>query len=222
MSLALRAAEEVDVDAIVAIKQRLRMHADQDGEAVSSRGGFLLGASRAGYAALVAAGRTHVLVDAGQVVGFAAALPDAALRASPLWQRRDQIAAGSPALAAQIEGMAIGYLDQLAVLPDPKYIPCAAALAYHAVAGLFAEGCALVVTTVVARPVRNLASRRLLTAAGALQIGTIEEDYPGVGTITSDVFALPAACLDPAGQSDAVRRLRLHRLAAAARRLAGA
>lgn len=216
MSLGLRAAVLADVEAIVDLKSQLRMHADGDG-ATSSRGGFLLGAAPEGYAALIADGRTQVLVDGGRVVGFAAGLGDAALRASPLWQRRGQIAGAVPPTA--LEALTIGYLDQLAVLPDPKYRPCAAALAYHAIAGLFAEGCALVVTTVVSRPVRNLASRGLLAAAGALQIGTLDEDYPGVGTITSDVFALRAAALDPSAQDDASRRLRLHRLAAAVRRL---
>jgi hypothetical protein len=218
-ALRLRAATLADLDAILAVKAALPLRPDGRGE--SSRGGFLLGTSRERYAALITGARTRVLVDAGAVVGFAAALPDAALRASPLWQRRAQIDPGERReLLAAVDALPVGYLDQLAVSPDPKYMLCATVLAYAAVAGLFAEGCALVFTTVVARPVRNLASRRLLDAVGALHVGTLGEDYPEVGAVTSDVFAVPAAALDPGAQDDARRRSRLQRLAALSRRLA--
>jgi len=215
--LRLRLAAPADLDALVAIKLRLRMRADPDAAAQSSRGGFLLGASRAEYARLIAAGHTWVLVDGDEVAGFAAALPDAELRASALWQRREQLELGEGLRA--LADLPLGYLDQLALVPEPRYRLAGVVLAYQAVARLFAGGCAFVVTTVVERPVRNLASRPLLAAVGALRLGSVDEHYAEVGAITSDVFIIPRAALDPEAQTDARARAQLARLRALALQL---
>ena len=216
--LHLRAARPDDLEAILSVKQRLRLPPDAAGPA--PRGGFLLGTSPAQYARMIASGRTHVLTDHDLVVGFTAALADADLRASDLWQRRGQIDLGEhAALLPTLERLPLAYLDQLALLPDPKYRLCGALLAYHAVAALFAEGCAVVITTVVATPTRNLASRPLLAAVGAMQVGCIAEQHPEVGAISSDVFVVQSAALDPEAQDDPRRRTRLRRLAALSRAL---
>ena len=211
----LRPALAADLPALLAIKRRLHLEAD-----APARGGFLLGGTPEQYTRLIAGGRTHVLTRAGVVVGFSAALADAELRASELWQRRAQIDLGPRrALLAELERQPLAYLDQLAVLPEPGLGILGVLLAYHALASLFAEGCALVVTTVVAEPVRNLASRPLLAAVGALQVGRIAERYEGVGAITSDVFVVPRGALDPESQDDPRRSAHLRRLAAASHEL---
>ena len=211
----LRLAVPADLPALLAIKRRLQLHAD-----APARGGFLLGASPEQYARLIAGGRTRVLTRDGLVVGFAAALADAELRASELWQRRAQIELGpQQPLLAELERLPLAYLDQLAVLPERGLAVFSVLLAYHALASLFADGSALVVTTVVDEPVRNLASRPLLAAVGALQVGRIAEHYEGVGAITSDVFIVPRAALDPEAQDDPRRSAHLRRLAAATRSL---
>ncbi|MFY0532366.1 hypothetical protein [Nannocystis pusilla] len=195
--LRLRAGVLGDAEAMLQIKQQLRMQPDP-GVAESSRGGFLLGSSRAQYEALLAGAQVDVLLDGPRVVGFVTALPDPSLRHSALWQRRAHIAWGEGLGAgelAALEGLRLGYLDQLAVLPDPKYRLCAPALAWRALARLLEDGCDLVFATVVARPVRNLVTRPLLAAVGAVELGSLEEDYPEVGTITSDVFCMTRAAL---------------------------
>jgi hypothetical protein len=215
----LRLAAPADLDAIVAIKLRLRMRADLGESGRSSRGGFLLGASRAQYARLIAGGHTWVLGDDEAIAGFAAGLSDAELRASELWQRRAELGLGDELRA--LEDLPIGYLDQLALLPDPKYMVAGVVLAYQAIAGLFSAGCAFVVTTVVDKPVRNLASRPLLAAVGALRLGSIAEHHEDVGAITSDVFMVPRAALDPAAQADTRVQGQLRRLEAYASKLRG-
>lgn len=214
----LRLARPVDLDAIAEIKLHLRMRADGD-TGQSSRGGFLLGTTRAQYARLIAGGHTWVLADDERVVGFAAALPDAELRASELWQRRHQLGLGEDLRA--LEDLPLGYLDQLAIVPDPKYRIGGVVLAYQVVASLFTAGCAFVVTTVVDKPVRNLASRPLLAAIGALQLGSIEEQHEDVGAITSDVFMVSRAALDPEAQADDRVRAQLRHLQALALKLRG-
>lgn len=195
--LRLRAGILGDAEAMLQIKQQLRMQPDP-GVAESSRGGFLLGSSRAQYEALLAGAQVDVLLDGPRVVGFVTALPDPSLRQSALWQRRAHITWGGGLGAGELavlEGLRLGYLDQLAVLPDPKYRLCAPALAWRALARLLEDGCDLVFATVVARPVRNLVTRPLLAAVGAVELGSLEENYPEVGAITSDVFCVTRAAL---------------------------
>jgi hypothetical protein len=207
--LRLRAGGPGDAEAMLAIKRRLKMRPDAGDGAQSSRGGFLLGSTLAQYEALLAEAQVDVLLDGGEVVGFVTALPDAALRHSDLWQRRAQIGGGlGAAEIAALESLRLGYLDQLALLPDPKYRLCAPALAYRAALRLFDDGSQLVFATVVARPVRNLVTRPLLAAVGAVQLGSIDEHYPEVGAITSDVFCITRAAL-LAGDGDERRRARL-------------
>ena len=94
-------------------------------------------------------------------------------------------------------------------------------LAYQALVGLFSAGCAFVVTTVVDKPVHNLASRPLLAAVGALQLGSIAEHHEDVGAITSDVFMVPRATLDLAARGAPRVQGQLRRLEALASKLRG-
>lgn len=224
--LRLRPGAAGDGAAMLAIKERLKMRPDPGAAPsapASSRGGFLLGSTRAQYEALIEGAQVDVLVDGGEVVGFVTALPDAALRRSDVWARREQIALGGdlgPSGLAAIEGLALGYVDQLALLPDLKYRLCAPALAWRALTRLFDQGAALVFTTVVAAPVRNLVTRPLLAAVGAIRLGAIEEHYPGAGAITSDVFCITRAALGPSA-GDERRRARLAALERWTARLLG-
>lgn len=206
--LRLRAGVCGDAEAMVALKQGLRMQADGGG--TSSRGGFLLGSTRAQYEAQLAGAQVEVLLDGTALVGFITALPDAALRASDLWQRRGQIGGGAvgPAELEALASRRLAYIDQLAVMADLKYRLCAPALAFRALTRLFEGGCELVFTTVVARPIRNLATLPLLAAVGAVRLGAIDEVYPEVGAIASDVYCISPAALH-GGDGDRRRQSRL-------------
>lgn len=220
--LRLRLAVAHDLEMILAVKSCLRLQRADDSQR-PERGGFLLGTSPAQYTRMIRAGGVHVLCDGDEVVGFATTLADAELRASDLWQRRGSIDLGAQQeLLAGLEQLPLGYLDQLALRPDPKYMLCGVLLAYHAVAALFHGGAALVITTVVAEPVRNLASRPLLAAVGALRVGSIAEHYESIGAITSDIFVIARAALDPAAHDDPRRGSRLRRLEGLSRSLGGA
>jgi hypothetical protein len=182
----LRAAEHADVPAMMAIRHALRLRPD-------AREGFLLGTTEAGYHAQIEAGVVQLLVFGGAVVGFATALPDAVLRASPLWQRRPQVA-WAPGFAAEaIEAAKIGYFDQLAVLPGAGPRRYAAALGLRTLAELLRSDHEHVLTTTVETPIVNRAAHAFLARVGARRIGVIDEVYPEVGPLTSALYHLSAA-----------------------------
>jgi hypothetical protein len=173
----VRAATREDVPALLQIKRRLAF-------TDSSRGGFLLGCDEAGYEQRLRDGRVWVLAGAA-VRGFAITLPAEALRSSALWALKDRVAwtAGVPN-----ELDFVGYFDQLAVLPEVGR-RLALELAFTALWELMKE-CRHVVTTTVSAPVRNLAAVPLIERLGGVRVGQLEEEYPGFGALTSDVWLL--------------------------------
>lgn len=171
-----------------------------------ARGGFLLGATPEGYAVLVAHAHAMVLETEEGVSGFAIVLPDPVLRASDLWAVRERIVWDGVDPGA-IEPMRLGYFDQLAVLPGPRLAPYAPVLAFAALDLLLAEGVDHVFATTASEPVLNRASLRLLQAIGARPAGEVEEIYPEVGRILSQIHHLDL------GKPGAAERLRTHPLA---------
>lgn len=181
----IESARPGDVAAMLEVKRALRLD-----PARAAEGGFLLGASAEAYAWYVEHAHVWVLRDdAGAVGGFAVALPDAVLRASDVWARRREIAWEGEGWDA-LESARVGYFDQLAVRPGRRFRLHAPALAVAALRALVDDGHEHVFATVVREPVRNLASLPLLAAAGARRIGQIDEEYPDVGRILSDVHHL--------------------------------
>ncbi|HET7461708.1 MAG TPA: hypothetical protein VFJ82_10700 [Longimicrobium sp.] len=183
----VRAARHADVAAMLDVKHALRLD-----PARPAGGGFLLGASADTYAWYVRHAHVHVLEDGdGAIGGFAVALPDPVLRAGEVWARRREIAWEGGGWDA-LEAARVGYFDQLAVRPRRRFRVYAAVLAASALRALVDGGHQHVFATVVREPVRNLASLPLLAAAGARRIGQIDETYPEVGRILSDVYHLAA------------------------------
>lgn len=189
----LRRASIADVDGMMAVKRALRLDA---ADADAARGGFLLGASAQQYAFFVEHANVHVLGDGdGSIAGFAVALPDAVLRGTELWVRRRSIAWDGDAGDADgwdaVETAPVAYFDQLAVRPSRRVRAYAPALAFAALDALATAGHRHVFATTVREPVLNRASHPLLHAAGARRVGEIDEVYPEVGRILSDVYHLP-------------------------------
>ncbi|HZG44414.1 MAG TPA: hypothetical protein VEY93_15795, partial [Longimicrobium sp.] len=202
----IRPARPGDVEGMLRIKQELRL--DPAGDAPG--GGFLLGATREQYEFLVANAQVLALADDEDALsGFAVALPDAVLRATDVWARRRRIAWGDGRWDA-LEGTRVAYFDQLAVRPGRRYRMYAPALALAALERLAATGHQHLFATVVREPVMNLASPPLLHAIGAARVGSIEEEYPEVGRVVSDVYHLalhPGTAADLASGSALGRRI---------------
>ncbi len=210
MSVTLRRAAVADVPALLEIKASLPLAASQGG-------GFLLGTSGERYVAMVSAGSAWLLELAGRPVGFAITFPDAMLRASDLWERRQEIRWSRGFSLAEVEAETVGYFEQLAVRPEPEARRHAAALALRATLEQFRKlGSTRVFTTTVLEPVMNRAALPFLARVGASEIGRIEERYPEVGRILSAVHEIRAdqlhdrmKRLEARGRPEALRALEL-------------
>lgn len=186
--MVLRTARPEDASGMVQVKSRLPM--PQGGEAAG--GGFLLGTDLQGYRQFIEHDIVHIAEDPELgIVGFAIVLRDATLRASDLWAKRSLIDwQGMPPEA--LDHVPICYVEQLAVLPGARFRTYAKHLALRSLAEAMRTH-TLACATVVAAPVNNLASRPFLQVAGFQQIGQVEEVYPVVGRISSDIFLLHKA-----------------------------
>lgn len=182
----IRRATQADAEAILAVKRALALPPDAR---EATRGGFLLGASLEHYRALIDAADVWVLTGTdGAVAGFAVLLPEHVLRASELWERRAAIRWEVPSGWTPPEHR-VCYFDQLAVLPHARVR--APELALAALRGAVQSGHRHLFATVVAHPVQNTASLALLRALGARRVGSVEEEYPQVGRIVSDLYYAP-------------------------------
>jgi hypothetical protein len=182
----IRRATQADAEAILAVKRALALPPDAR---EAPGGGFLLGASLEGYRALIDAADVWVLTGTdGAVAGFAVLLPERVLRASELWARREAIRWEVPS-GWMPPGERVCYFDQLAILPPARMR--APELALTALRGAVRAGHEHLFATVVTHPVQNTASLALLRALGARRVGSVDEEYEGVGRIVSDLYYAP-------------------------------
>ncbi|HEV3051908.1 MAG TPA: hypothetical protein VGX50_16490 [Longimicrobium sp.] len=187
----IRRATQADAEAILAVKRALALPPDSR---EAPRGGFLLGSSLEQYRALIEVADVWVLNDtAGAVAGFAVLLPDAVLRASELWEHRHAIRWDAPA-GWTVPEADVCYFDQLAILSSVRMR--APELALTALRGAVRAGHQHLFATVVMHPVQNTASLALLRALGARRVGSLDEEYDGVGRIVSDLYYAPIAGAD--------------------------
>jgi hypothetical protein len=166
---------------MAAIKQALPL----DGGRGSRGGGFLLGCSRERYAALIETADVLLVERDGQVGGFAVVLPDAALRTSDFWERRDLIR-WRVGKAEPPENEPSSYFDQLALRRGWPRLH-GLLLALGAARRMAAEGHVHLYATILDQPVRNEAAIPLLGALGAAAVGSVGEHYEGVGAVVSEL-----------------------------------
>lgn len=181
----VRVGRPEDAPQFVRLRDQLRMPNGSQ----APRGGFLLGSEESEYLARIADDIVFTLeMDGGEVGGFAIVTRDATVRQSEIWRKKDLVDwQGMQANA--LEQFKVCYFDQLAVVPHAGARSHGKTLAMKALALAMQEH-DLAFATVVEAPVRNLASRPFLAAAGFQAVGRIDEHYQGVGAIISDVFVL--------------------------------
>lgn len=179
----LRYGKQEDVDAMMYIKHQLPLKT-ADGNPV--KGGFLLGTTREQYLSFILNDHCLVAEDHGNVVGFGIMLHNASLRNSDIWQRRHQ--AAWEVDINDFEDLPICYFEQLAFLPG--YKRAVLKLAYQLVMDAFRQGHTHLFATTVHKPVLNIAAVPFIKKADGGLVGRIDEYYPEVGNILSDIYLI--------------------------------
>jgi hypothetical protein len=187
-SLSLREGRASDASAMAALRDALRFSvAAGHRPAQTIHGGFLLGCTEAEYRAHASAGRVVVLERHREVAGFAVAFPDAVLRASELWARRDRISWTDGAEPPGYFDARLAYFDQLAVSPGVGARLGAPALAFVCAQRELRDHEHLF-ATVVERPLLNHAALPLVRRVGGRRVGEVVEEHPSLGDFVSGVY----------------------------------
>ena len=201
MSLKLRRARKGDEESFLRVKKRLPMPSSPQ---ESARGGFLLGTNVETYRFYIENSYANVLENDGEIVGFAIILPDALLRRSDLWRRKNEIEweNGAP---TDLLDKPLCYFEQLAVLPGAKNRFYGVSLAFATLRQAF-EKHEAVFATLVVEPVFNPASIPFLESVGASRVAAVDEFLPEFGNLVSAVYSLEREVF--------AERIGRHRLAA--------
>lgn len=182
--MTLRNAEPGDLAAIRAIRTALPMPKD----ATTTQGGFLLGCTDQEYLEHIQRQECLVAALEGRIIGFGILSGNAAFRTGSIWPRRQQAVWSEP--ADTWENAMLAYYDQLAFLPGRGR--WAVGLAWAQIRHAFELGAEAIFTTTVYQPVRNLAAIPFIQAAGGRKVGQIDETYPTIGPLVSDIYVLEA------------------------------
>lgn len=152
----------------------------------SSEDGFLLGTSEEMYAFYVSNASCMVAEKDREITGFGIILPDAMIRNSELWKKKDDV--DWKIDIGYYAQQQLGYIEQLAFLPGYRFY--AAELAAVMLKETFDSGVKSVFTTTVKQPFENRAALPLIRTAGGLYAGNIDEYYPEYGHINSDIYVI--------------------------------
>ncbi len=185
MRTRLRKATPDDAKAFLYIKEQLPLMLNEDN---TSSGGFLLGTDEATYIDYINSSYCMVAEEDNKVIGFGIIFPDEKLRESEVWIRRHS-ASWSIDLT-KYESRSLCYFEQFAFLTGHKR--AAVALAYHITNWAFSNGHQTLFATTVNKPVKNLAAIPFVHAANGCLAGNIDETYPVIGHINSDIHLVEA------------------------------
>jgi len=185
MKTIIRKANADDASAFLAIKNQLPMSL---ADGTTTTGGFLLGTDLETYRFYINNAYCLVAEKDKEVVGFGIILPDALLRNSEVWIKRNS--ATWYVDLNYYEQQPLCYFEQFAFLPGNK--KWAVLLAYNIVKWAFDEGNKTLFTTTVNKPILNLAAIPFIKTVSGIKAGNINEEYPLVGEINSDIYTIDA------------------------------
>jgi hypothetical protein len=186
MKSQIRIARPTDAPAFIAIKNQLSF-TQTDGS--TSKGGFLLGTDIDTYRYYIDNAFCLVAEVNEEIVGFGIIFSDEMLRSSDVWNRRHL--ANWFIDLSKYEHHRLCYFEQLAFLNGHRRLVIS--LAYHLVKWVFDIGYQTLLTTTVREPILNLAAIPFIKAVSGVHAGNIDEEYPLIGRIKSDIYLLEAA-----------------------------
>jgi hypothetical protein len=179
----IRKATAADASRFLEIKDQLSFR-QVDG--TTTKGGFLLGTDEATYQQYINKDYCLVAELDGLVVGFGIMLRDESVRASDIWLRRK-----SACWEIDIdtyENARIAYFEQLAFMKG--YSRTVMKLAYRLLTTGFDGGHEYMFATTVNKPIVNLAAVPYILKASGRKVGNINEYYPLIGEINSDIYMI--------------------------------
>lgn len=185
MNTRIRKALLSDAEAFIAIKNQLPISM---ADGTTTKGGFLLGTDIETYRNFIENEYCLVAEKNTEVVGFGIILKDATLRESEIWEKRGS--ADWFINLADYESQKLGYFEQLAFLKGHR--KSVLKLCYNLVKWVFEQGYETLFTTTVNKPILNLAAIPFIKAADGIQAGNIDEFYPKIGQINSDIYLIQA------------------------------
>lgn len=183
MNTRIRKATLNDAEAFMAIKDQLPISM---ADGTTTKGGFLLGTDIDTYRQFIENEYCLVAEVDTQVVGFGIILKDFTLRASEIWEKRTS--ADWFINLADYEWQQLAYFEQLAFLKGHK--KAVLILCYNLMKWVFEQGYETLFTTTVNKPILNLAAIPFIEAAGGIHAGNIDEFYPKIGQINSDIYLI--------------------------------
>ncbi len=189
MKRRIRIAELKDAAAFVEIKDQLPI---QRTDGTTTTGGFLLGTDLITYEYYIENAFCLVAEVDNVIVGFGIIFSDEMLRGSDVWLRRKQ--ANWFINLADWEDNKLCYFEQLAFLPG--YKKQVILLTYNLVKWVFDLGYDTLFTTTVKEPVLNLAAIPFINAVEGIKAGNIQEIYPKIGHIISDIYLIDSSVFD--------------------------
>lgn len=172
-----------DAQSFIAIKNKLPLPSENES---TTKGGFLLGTDIDTYMFYIKNGSCLTAIVNNKIVGFGIVLPNQLVKNSPLWKKRKQV--NWVININDLENNTISYIEQLAFLKGHRKLSLL--LSYNLVKMAFDNGSGFILTTTVKKPIHNLAAIPYIKAIGGLLIGHIDETYPVVGTINSDIYQI--------------------------------
>lgn len=152
----------------------------------TKQGGFLLGTNIETYKFYISHGICFTGIAVNEVVGFGIMLPNALVKQSELWEKRKTVKWAVD--LATLENSNVSYLEQMAFLKGNRKLTLI--LSYNLVHTTFENGADYVLTTTVKKPVTNEAAIPLIKAVGGKKVGNIDEVYPQVGAVNSDIYLI--------------------------------
>jgi len=183
MNPKIRKSTLEDAEHFIRIKESLPLSTQNNH---SQQGGFLLGTDIATYKFYISHGICFTAIASNEVVGFGIILPNELVKQSELWEKRKTVKWSID--LAKLESSNIAYLEQMAFLKGNRKLTLV--LSYNLVHAAFKHGADYILTTTVKEPVANEAAIPLIKAVGGKKVGNIDEVYPQVGAINSDIYLI--------------------------------
>lgn len=172
-----------DAESFIEIKNQLSFKTENN-ESIS--GGFLLGTDLDTYKEFIKNSYCLTALVNRNIIGFGIAFNNKTLRNSEIWEKRKSASWHIDLLKLEQENIA--YFEQLAFVKGHKLL--AIQLAYNLVRIGFNKGASTFMTTTVNKPIKNLAAVPFINASKGILAGNINEFYPIIGEINSDIYMI--------------------------------